>query len=158
MAIIDGISVHRIAKLLPRIELEKIITAALTAGQKKRPFTEAGLVDAVGSQTLLEHVPLKDIWNSMIVPKIAQAHSLMEAPEAIKERGSTSADADDKTKKFSPANADPPGAGAAASAFRSGNDGGAEERATPKSGRRKVTVDVDLDFDDIAKVEAGVAK
>ena len=80
--IIDGISVHRIAKLLPRAELEKIITGALTVGQKNKPFTEAGLVDAVGSETLLAHVPLKDIWNSMIVPKIAEAHGFVEPPEA----------------------------------------------------------------------------
>jgi hypothetical protein len=158
--IIDGISVHRIAKLLPRSELEKIITAALTAGQKKRPFTEAGLVDAVSSQTLLEHVPLKDIWNSMIVPKIAQAHSFVEAPVETKRGESASADAADNVKKFSPANADPSGGGAAASAFRSGN-GSAAEEATPKGDgpESPVDLDVDLDLDDISKeLKAGVAK
>jgi len=135
--IIDGISVHRIAKLLPRSEVEKIIAAALTVGQKNKPFTEAGLVDAVGSQTLLAHVPLKDIWNSMIVPKIAQAHRFVEAPEATKE--GESAPAED-VKKFAPANTNQSGASA-------------KKSAAPKRDPREgaVDVDVDLDLDHISK-------
>lgn len=138
--IIDGISVHRIAKLLPRAELEKIIAAALAVGQKNKPFTEAGLVDAVGSQTLLAHVPLKDIWNSMIVPKIAQAHGFVKAPEATTEGESASADAAGDVKKFSPANANQSGASAKKSAG---------PKRDPSEGA--VDVDVDLDLDDIRK-------
>ena len=144
--IIDGISVHRIAKLLPRSEIEKIITAALTVGQKKKPFTEAGLVDAVGSQTLLAHVPLKDIWNSMIVPKIAQAHGFVEAPEATKEGESASALADEHVKTFVPANTNQSVAGA-------------KKAAAPKNDAGEGTVDVDLDLDDTAKdVKAATGK
>lgn len=162
---IDGISVHRIAELLPRSELEKIMTAALTAGQKKRPFTEAGLVDAVGSQTLLEHVPLKEIWNSMIVPKIAQAHSFVQPPEAPKESESASVDADVNVKKFAPANANASGEGAAAGGRRSG-DGpvakGAKGARAPQSDQRKnADLDIDLDFNDVtdvSEVKAGIAK
>ena len=102
--IIDGISVHRIAKLLPRAELEKIITGALAVGQESKPFTEAGLVDAVGSETLLAHVPLEDIWNSMIVPKIAEAHGFVEPPEAAEAGERDNAE----VKKFAPANTNRP--------------------------------------------------
>jgi len=148
--IIDGISVHRIAELLPRAELEKIIAAALTVGQKKKPFTEAGLVAAVGSETLLAHVPLKDIWSSMIVPKIAQAHGFVEAPEATKDEESVSADVDVEVKKFSPANTNQSSASP-------------EKAAAPKSAPREVAVDVDIDadvdVDDVSKdVKAAAGK
>lgn len=145
--IIDGISVHRIAELLPRSELEKIITAALTAGQKKKEFNEAGLMEAVGSQTLLEHVPLKDIWNAMIVPKIARAHNFVEPPEATEQSESAPAGVADsvkKVKKFSPANA---------------NAQGAEKAADQRSeGRKSADVDVELVFDDDTEVKAGMGK
>jgi hypothetical protein len=147
--IIGGISVHRIAKLLPRTELEKIITAALTVGQKKKPFTEAGLVAAVGSETLLAHVPLKDVWSSMIVPKIGQAHGFVEAPEAPKDGESASADAVDvdvDVKKFSPANTNESGTGA-------------KKSAAPKRDPGEVAVDVDLGIADVSKdVKAATGK
>ena len=154
--IIDGISVHRIAELLPRSELEKIITAALSAGQEKKPFSEAGLVDAVGSQTLLEHVPLQEIWNSMIVPKIAQAHDFEEPPEASEESESPSVDAAVKVKKFSPANANASGKGVAASAVGAGDGPRTEETAAPKSDKHQdADDDIDLDFNDVTEVKAG---
>ena len=138
--IIEGISVQRIAKLLPRAELEKIITAALTVGENKKPFTEASLVDAVGSETLLAHVPLKDIWSSMIVPKIAEAHGFVEAPEAPQATKEDEPALANDVKKFSPANTNQPGASAKKSAA---------PKPAPSEGA--VDVDVDLDLDDTSK-------
>jgi hypothetical protein len=85
----------------------------------------------------LAHVPLKDIWNSMIVPKIAQAHGFVEAPEATEE--GESAPAED-VKKFAPANTNESGASA-------------KKSAAPKPDPREgaVDVDVDLDLDNISK-------
>jgi hypothetical protein len=134
--IIDGISVQRIAKLLPRAELEKIISAALAAGQKSNPFTEAGLVDAVGSQTLLAHVPLEDVWNSMIVPKIAKAHGFVEPPEATEASGPVDAE----VKKFAPANTNRPSKSPKKSAA-----------PKPAANEGEVDVEVDLNLDDISK-------
>jgi len=134
--IIDGISVHRIAKLLPRVELEKIITAALTVGQENKPFTEARLVDAVGSQTLLAHVPLKDVWSTMIVPKIAEAHGFVEPPEPVE----VSETVDVEVKKFAPANTNRPNK----SDTKSADEG---------------DVDVDVNLDDVGKdVKAATGK
>ena len=137
--IIDGISVQRIAKLLPRTELEKIITAALSVGQETKPFTEAGLVNAVGSQTLLAHVPLADVWNSMIVPKIAEAHGFVEPPEADE-----ADEADEATqvdvKKFSPANTNRPS--------KSSKKSAASKGAAKKS---EDDFEVELELDDISK-------
>jgi hypothetical protein len=134
--IIDGISVQRIAKLLPRAELEKIITAALTVGEKSKPFTEAGLVEAVGSQTLLAHVPLEDIWSSMIVPKIAEAHEFVEPPEAAKatETSEATETSGAEVKKFSPANTNQPSKRP-------------KKSAAPKRAPKEGTVDVDVDVD-----------
>jgi len=157
--IIDGISVHRIAALLPRSELEKIITAALTAGQEKKKFTEAGLVDAVGSQTLLEHVPLKDIWSAMIVPKIAEAHGFVDPVEAARGDEAAPVEATDKVKKFSPANANASGGKSAGTAGRSGADSNSVGTAGSKGEPHgKADVEVELDFDDVAEVKAGRAK
>lgn len=138
--IIDGISVQRIAKLLPRSEVEKIISAALTAGQKNKPFTEASLVAAVGSETLLAHVPLKDVWNSMIVPKIAEAHGFVEAPEAPEATKEGEPASAGEVKKFSPANTNQPGASAKKSAA---------PKPPPSEGADDV--EIDLDLDDISK-------
>lgn len=151
--IIDGISVHRIAALLPRTELEKIIAAALSTGQKKKPFSEAGLVDAVGSQALLEHVPLAEIWSSMIVPKIAQAHGFEEPPEASDENQTPAIDAGVKVKKFAPANAN------SSDEDSNGVDGPVTaETASPKSGKGDDSDDeFDLDFNDITEVKPGKA-
>lgn len=144
--IIDGISVQTIAKLLPRSELEKIITAALTIGQKKKPFTEAALVDAVGPESLLAHVPLKDIWSSMIVPKIAEAHGFVEAPKAAEEGASTSVEATEEVRKFSPANTNQPGKGAK------------KKSNAPKSDASEDTA-VDVDLDETGKdVKAAAGK
>ena len=134
--IIEGISVNRIAKLLPRAQLEKIITAALTVGQESKPFTEARLVDAVGSQTLLAHVPLEDIWNSMVAPKIAEAHGFVEPPEAAEASEPVNAE----VKKFAPANTNRPS--------KSPKKSAAPKRAANKG---EVDVEVDLDLDDISK-------
>jgi hypothetical protein len=87
----------------------------------------------------LAHVPLKDIWNSMIVPKIAQAHGFVEAPEATKE--GESAPAED-VKKFAPANTNQSGASAKKSAA---------PKRDPREGAVDVDVDVDLDLDNISK-------
>ncbi len=134
--IIDGISVQRIAKLLPRAELEKIISAALAGGQKSKPFTEAGLMAAVGSQTLLAHVPLEAIWNSMVVPKIAEAHGFVEPPEADEASESTA----EEVKTFSPTSSKRPSKSPKKSAApkRAANDGATE-------------IDLDLDLENISQ-------
>lgn len=72
--VVEGITVAKLAELLPRTELEKIITAALKAGSSNKPYTESNLLGAAPPSTLVKHVPLPWIWDHVIVPKIAQAH------------------------------------------------------------------------------------
>jgi hypothetical protein len=144
--IVDGISVHRIAEVLPRSALEKIIRAALTAGENKRRFTEGSLLRAVGSETLLKHVPLTEIWLSMIVPKIAQAHGFVDASEANDDGAPASAEAAKEVKKFSPANTNQPH-------VQPGQDVQPEKTVTSKRSPAKgaFDLDVDVDLDDMIK-------
>jgi hypothetical protein len=82
--IVDGISVTKLAELLPRTELEKVISAALKQGSANKPYTEANLLGATPASTLVKHVPLPWIWEHVIVPKIAQAHAYAAKSDAPK--------------------------------------------------------------------------
>ena len=73
----------------------------------------------------------------MIVPKIAEAHGFVEAPNPTEENAP---DLSDEVKKFSPANTNEPGAKAKESA--------APEPAPSEDAGE---VDVDLDLDDTGK-------
>jgi hypothetical protein len=72
--IIEGITVSELATRLPKAELGKIIEGALAAGQRKLPFTEVELWNALTASVLVEYVPLAHLWNSVISPKIADVH------------------------------------------------------------------------------------
>jgi hypothetical protein len=90
--VVEGITVGKLAEFLPRSELEKILTAALKAGNSNKPYADASLLSATPMSTIVQHVPLKWIWDQVIVPRIAQAHALASKegsasvpPPAIKE-------------------------------------------------------------------------
>jgi hypothetical protein len=85
--VVDGITVGKLAELLPRPELAKIIAAALDQGHAQKAYVEQNLLAAAPSGTLVEHVPLSWIWEQVVVPKIAEAlgikqRPLVEAPPA----------------------------------------------------------------------------
>lgn len=73
-AVIEGITVAELATRLPKAELGKIIEGALTAGQRRAPFTEAELWAALTAPVLVEYVPLSHLWHQVVVPKVAEAH------------------------------------------------------------------------------------
>jgi hypothetical protein len=75
--VVDGLSVAKLAELLPRTELEKLITAALKAGSGNKPYTEANLMTAIPATTLVQHIPLPWIWDHVVVPKIAEVHGFV---------------------------------------------------------------------------------
>ncbi len=84
--IVEGMTVSKLAEHLPRIELEKIITAALMQSQKEKPFREEDLLRETPSTTLVEHVPLPHVWETVVEPKIARAHDFLHnlpSPGAI---------------------------------------------------------------------------
>jgi hypothetical protein len=82
-AIIEGITVAELATRLPKTELGKIIEGALTAGQRKAPFTEVDLWAAMTAPVLVEYVPLPHVWNQVVGPKIAETHGYSATPATI---------------------------------------------------------------------------
>lgn len=72
--VVEGITVAEIAKRLPKAELGKIIEGALTKSKANSPFTEVDLLKEMPPFVIVEYVPLPHIFDSVIQPKIAQAH------------------------------------------------------------------------------------
>jgi hypothetical protein len=89
---VEGITVAEIAKRLPKAELGKIIEGALTKAKANSPFTEVDLLKEMPPFVIVEYVPLPHIFETVIQPKIAQAHEYVAPPAAAAaDAGPTSA-------------------------------------------------------------------
>lgn len=96
--VLDGITVAKLAIVLPREALAQVVQAALDRGRAGKPFVDSSLLDVATIHTLAEHVPLPWLWNEVIVPHIAEAHGLAEAAGAkagAKEAKAKAAEAQD---------------------------------------------------------------
>lgn len=81
--IVEGITVEEIASRLPKSELGKIIRGALECGKRDSPFLESDLLASMPPEVLVNYVPLFQVWDAVIEPRIAAAHGYSgEAPEA----------------------------------------------------------------------------
>ena len=76
--LVDGVSVETMAQSLPREKLGEIITAALALGRDKKAFTDRDLLATAAAAVLVEDVSLVHIWETVIEPKIAVGHGLVE--------------------------------------------------------------------------------
>jgi hypothetical protein len=65
------------AELLPRAELEKVLTAALQSGRSKKPFVDRDFLSATPTSMLVNHVPLPWLWDHVVVPRVAEARKLV---------------------------------------------------------------------------------
>jgi hypothetical protein len=94
--IVEGISVAEIAMRLPKAELGKIIERALSQGHDGAPFTEVELWAAMPAEVLVEYVPLPHVYESVVRPKIAEAHGYVDKPpeQEKAERGGSPLDDD----------------------------------------------------------------
>jgi len=72
--IVEGVGISELSIRLPKAELGKLIESAIVAGREKKPFADAELWGSLTSTSLVEHVPLPQIWANVIVAKIAMAH------------------------------------------------------------------------------------
>lgn len=79
--VVEGLTVERIAQLLPRAELGWILQVALDRGRSKKPFRDEDLLSEAPMSVLAEHVPLPTIWDAVVIPKIAQDHGLVPPQE-----------------------------------------------------------------------------
>jgi hypothetical protein len=72
--IVEGITVEELASRLPKSELGKIIKGALDCGKRNAPFTEADLLGSMPPDTLVNYLPLFQVWDAIIDTKIAVEH------------------------------------------------------------------------------------
>lgn len=76
--LVAGVSVETLAQSLPREKLGEIINAALALGRDKKSFTDRDLLATAAASVLVEDVSLVHIWETVLVPKVAVAHGLVE--------------------------------------------------------------------------------
>lgn len=72
--IVEGITVEELASRLPKSELGKIIKGALECGKRNAPFTETDLLLSMPPDVLVNYMPLFQVWDAIIEPKIALEH------------------------------------------------------------------------------------
>jgi len=72
--VVEGVTVEELANRLPKAELGRIIQMALQNADRGTSFTEQDLISATPPRTLVQYVPLAHLWESVIVPKIADRH------------------------------------------------------------------------------------
>lgn len=70
----QGATVDELANRLPKTELGRLIQRALQNAEKGTSFTEVDLLGTTPPQTLVQHVPLAHLWETVVVPKIADRH------------------------------------------------------------------------------------
>ena len=79
--VVDGIGVGELCNRLPRSEMAALFTAALDGGRKGTPFTDKDLLATLPPSTLVQHVPLTHIYETVIHGRIAAVHAYLPAEE-----------------------------------------------------------------------------
>jgi hypothetical protein len=82
--IVEGITVEELASRLPKSELGKIIKGALECGKRNAPFTETDLLGSMPPDVLVNYMPLFQVWDAIIEPKIALEHGYTNKKKADK--------------------------------------------------------------------------
>ncbi|HTV20783.1 MAG TPA: hypothetical protein VMG12_18995 [Polyangiaceae bacterium] len=82
--IVEGITVEELASRLPKSELGKIIKGALECGKRNAPFTETDLLGSMPPDVLVNYMPLFQVWDAIIDPKIAIEHGYTNKKKADK--------------------------------------------------------------------------
>jgi hypothetical protein len=82
--VIEGLSLDRVLELLPKNELVKLLRSAVVAGRHGRPYDDEALLGAMPPAALLDHVPLAEMWESVVVPRIAVPHAFVAHGVAAK--------------------------------------------------------------------------
>lgn len=82
--IVEGITVEELASRLPKSELGKIIKGALECGKRNAPFTETDLLGSMPPDVLVNYMPLFQVWDAIIDPKIAIEHDYTNRKKAEK--------------------------------------------------------------------------
>jgi len=78
--VVDGIGINELCNRLPRSEMAALFTSALDGGRKGTAFTDRDLLATLPPSTLVQHVPLTHIFETVIHARIAAVHGYL--PEA----------------------------------------------------------------------------
>jgi hypothetical protein len=79
--VVDGIGVGELCNRLPRSEMASLFTAALDGGRSGKPFTDKDLLATLPPATLVQHVPLTHIYETVIHARVAAVHAYLSAEE-----------------------------------------------------------------------------
>jgi len=80
--IIEAISPSTLVDYLPPDVLKAVLEHALGNGRSGKAFTDDDFLDTAGVATLVAHVPLEIMWESVIRERIARPNELLEGSES----------------------------------------------------------------------------
>lgn len=135
--IVEGLGVNRLAECLPATALTEVLTRAFANAQEKKPFSEVDMLEVVPTTVLVEHVPLPELWDRVVVPKIAEPAKLATggAAKPANSAGATDAGAVSKssTKPDTAPDAKVDAPAKPAAAAKSNESNGKSKPPPPKS-------------------------
>jgi hypothetical protein len=80
--VVEALTMPELANWLPRELLGAVLRGALENGKNRRGFTAVDMLAAAGPGVLVQHVPLADLWNAVVRPRIARRHGYEASPES----------------------------------------------------------------------------
>ncbi|NUP04975.1 MAG: hypothetical protein HOW73_02825 [Polyangiaceae bacterium] len=85
--VIEGITIETLGEKLPRGELTKLIRKALEVGRTGAAFKHAEILDATPAAVLVDHIPLPQIFESVIMPlATAAGYATPSSPKSAEEK------------------------------------------------------------------------
>ena len=79
--VVDGIGVGELCNRLPRSEMASLFSTALENGRNGKPFTDKDLLGTLPPSTLVQHVPLTHIYETVLHARVAAVHAYLPAEE-----------------------------------------------------------------------------
>jgi hypothetical protein len=87
--VVEGVTVEELSNRLPKTELGRLIQCALHNAERGTSFTEVDLLATTPPRTLVQYLPLPNLWESIIATRIAARHGYVSEPEAHAASAST---------------------------------------------------------------------
>lgn len=113
--VVDALGVTELCNRLPRTEMATLFSAALERGRAGTPFTDKDLLGALPPTTLVQHIPLTHIVDTVLHARVAKVHGYLPEepkPEAPKVEAAPPPKAEEAPPPPPPAAAAPPAEGA----------------------------------------------
>jgi len=79
--VVDGIGVGELCNRLPRSEMASLFSTALDNGRNGKAFTDKDLLATLPPSTLVQHVPLTHIYETVLHARVAGVHAYLPADE-----------------------------------------------------------------------------